>query len=186
MRIISGQYGKRRFSVPTNFKSRPTTDMAKEGLFNVLQHHIEWDEVDALDLFAGTGSIGFEMLSRGARSVLAIEKEYQHYAFIKKVAAELSDDRYRVYRSDVFKFINDAKEQADKTHYQVIFADPPFHLKKLEEIPEKVLDSGLLAKGGYFIFEHPRDTPAFDDHPLFLEERVYGSVHFTIFREKDS
>lgn len=181
MRIISGLYGKRRFSVPSSFKSRPTTDMAKEGLFNVLQHHIEWDEVDALDLFAGTGSIGFEMLSRGAKSVLAIEKEYLHYVFIKKVAAELGDARYRVYRSDVFKFLNDARERADREHYQVIFADPPYHLKRIDEIPEKVLSSGLLAPGGFFVFEHPKDAPSFEGHPLFFEQRVYGSVHFSIF-----
>lgn len=176
MRIISGIYGRRRFQVPASFKARPTTDFAKENLFNVLTHLIGLDEVDALDLFAGTGSISFELLSRGCRRVTAVEQDKAHVAFIRKVANELQTDGLDLIKGDVFRFLQTARAAS----FDFIFADPPFALPSLPEVPRLVLEKKLLRPNGIFVMEHAK-TYDFSTLPHFQQLRVYGAVHFSIF-----
>jgi 16S rRNA (guanine(966)-N(2))-methyltransferase RsmD len=176
MRIISGIYGHRRFKVPSSFKARPTTDFAKENLFNVLSNRIDWDEVDALDLFAGTGSILFEMLSRGCRSVTAVEQNRTHTDFILKVSRELKTDALSLIRGDVFRFLNSAQEQS----YDFIFADPPYSLITLPDVPRIILEKKILRKNGLFVLEHSKEYD-FSILPCFSQRRVYGSVNFSLF-----
>lgn len=177
MRIISGKYGKRRFQVPTTFRARPTTDLAKEALFNILNNRIEWSTCRCLDLFAGTGSIGFEMLSQGAQKVWAIEKDHKHAAFIKKVARELGDPAYAVTQMDVLKWLK-ASEHSEQ--YDLIFADPPYDMAELKDLPGYILGSGLLAEDGLLVVEHPK-TIDFSNEAGFTELRRYGAVHFSFF-----
>jgi len=180
MRIVSGKYKRRRFEVPKSFKARPTTDFAKENLFNVLSNLIDLEDAEALDLFAGTGSISFELLSRGCQKVICIEKDFAHYAFIKKVQAELDEENLIPIKGDVFKFLESCKQQFD-----VIFADPPYALKNLEEIPSLVLSQNLIKEDGFFVMEHPKEYD-FSELPYFLQKRVYGAVNFSIFHKKEN
>jgi 16S rRNA (guanine(966)-N(2))-methyltransferase RsmD len=175
MRIISGIYGRRRFDLPTSFNARPTTDFAKENLFNVLANLTDWEGCEALDLFSGTGSIAFELISRGCSSVTAVESDGRHAAFIGKVAKELNTDALRLIRGDAFRYLNGLKRGFD-----FIFADPPYTLKELPAIPGLALKEGILRKGGIFVLEHSREH-SFSSHPCFREQRVYGSVNFSIF-----
>ena len=176
MRIITGKYKGRHFEVPRSFKARPTTDFAKENLFNVLRAYIDFEEgVTALDLFAGTGSITLELLSRGCSRVVSVEKDPQHYAFIRSVVAKLADDAADLLRADVFRYLDRCCEQFD-----FIFADPPYALKELEQLPDLVFAKNLLAPDGLFVLEHGK-TQDFSNHPHFLEHRSYGSVNFSFF-----
>lgn len=175
MRIIAGKYKRRRFDVPKSFKSRPTTDFAKENIFNVIQNILDLDGLEALDLFSGTGSISFELLSRGCKEVVSVEKDFAHFSFIKKVKAELKDDNLITIKADAFKFL----ETTNKT-FDFIFADPPFALRNLEEIPKLIIQKELLKPDGVFILEHPKEYD-FSELPLFDQKRVYGSVNFSIF-----
>ena len=176
MRIISGIYGRRRFDVPSSFSARPTTDFAKENIFNVVNNLVDLEGMDALDLFAGTGSISFELISRGCRNVTAIEKNNAHASFIAKVAKELKTDALALIRGDVFRYLNSAPKQS----FDFIFADPPYALPELPEIPALVFERDLLRDGGIFIMEHPK-TNDFSSLPYFYQHRVYGSVNFSIF-----
>jgi len=177
MRIIRGKYGRRRFQAPSSFSARPTTDFAKENLFNVLENMTDWEESDALDLFSGTGSIAFEMLSRGCRSVTAVEANSAHAAFIAKVARELKAEQFNLLKCDVFRYL----KSAVKPSFDLIFADPPYALKELPQLPELVLCGGLLRADGLFILEHSKNHN-FATHPLFFRQLVYGAVHFSLFR----
>lgn len=177
MRIISGQYGGRRFSLPKNFKGRPTTEVAKEALFNILQNRLDWEKVTFLDLFAGSGSIGFEALSRGVKKVVAVEKNAKHTAFIQSVAQELANPRYSVQTRDVFQFIENSKSFST---FEVIFADPPYDMEFLCELPKRIMASQLLAPEGCLIVEHPKDYN-FCKEQYFAETRRYGAVNFSFF-----
>lgn len=178
MRVISGIYKGRRFDIPSTFKARPTTDFAKENLFNVLTGYIDFDEnVTALDLFAGTGSISLELLSRGCGRVISVERDMQHYAFIRKVMAEIKADEWFPVKGDVFRYIGKCRETFD-----FIFADPPYALKELESIPSKIFEYKLLKPNGLFVLEHGKDR-TFDTDLHFVEHRSYGSVNFSFFRE---
>ncbi len=179
MRIISGKYKRRRFDVPKNIKARPTTDFARENLFNVLNNIIDFEDIKALDLFAGTGAISFELLSRGVDMVVSVEKHPTQYYFIKKVAQELKDDNIVPIKGDVFRYIQSSREKFD-----FIFADPPYDLPNLEEIPGLILKHGLLKKDGLLIVEHSKKND-FSDMPEFDELRTYGSVNFSFFTIKD-
>lgn len=178
MRVISGIYKRRRFDVPHTFKARPTTDFAKENLFNVLSNnYFDFEDgVTALDLFAGTGSISIELVSRGCDRVISVEKDPQHLSFISQVMREVKTDKCFPIRADVFRFIDKCSEQFD-----FIFADPPYALKELPEIPDLVLNGELLNEDGVFVFEHGKNYD-FSDHPRFVEHRSYGSVNFSIFK----
>ena len=176
MRVISGIYKRRRFDVPHTFKARPTTDFAKENLFNVLSNYMDFEEgVRALDLFAGTGSISIELVSRGCDQVISVEKDRDHYAFICKVMKELKTDKCLPVRGDVFRYIQGSRERFD-----FIFADPPYGLKELETLPDLIFDNNLLKEDGLFVLEHGK-TNNFEEHPCFLERRIYGSVNFSFF-----
>ncbi len=163
--------------MPRTFKARPTTDFAKENLFNVLNNYIDFEEgVNALDLFAGTGSISIELVSRGCDRVISIEKEPAHHSFITKIMKEVQTDKCLPIRGDVFKFIKSSREQFD-----FIFADPPYALKELETIPELIFQNNLLKEGGLLVLEHGKENN-FEENPHFIERRVYGSVNFSLFR----
>lgn len=179
MRIISGKYGRRRFDVPTNITARPTTDMARENLFNVLGNIIDFEGLKVLDLFAGTGAVGLEFASRGAESVMCVEKAHTQYNFISKVIKTLNDQATSVIRADVFRFIASCKEKFD-----VIFADPPYDLPQLPQLPQLILDSEMVKPGTLVIVEHSRDNN-FSTLPQFVQQRVYGKVNFTFFKLKE-
>lgn len=176
MRIIRGKYGRRRFTVPTNITARPTTDFARENIFNVLENMVDFEGLTALDLFAGTGAISIEFLSRECASVTAVEKAATQYRFIRSVAEQLNDPNIHVVRGDVFKFIESCKEKFD-----IIFADPPYDLPRFGEIPGLILNSDMLKPDTLVIVEHSRNYD-FSSLPGFMEHRVYGSVNFSIFR----
>lgn len=175
MRVITGKYKGRHFDVPRSFKARPTTDFAKENIFNVMTGYIDFEDAVALDLFMGTGSISIELLSRGCSQVIGVEMDREHHAFICKCLKQLGDNNCTPLRGDVFRFIKSCKMQFD-----FIFADPPYALKELERIPDIVLERNLLKEGGVFVFEHGKNND-FSKHPRFVEHRAYGSVNFTIF-----
>lgn len=177
MRIIRGKYGRRRFDVPTNITARPTTDFARENIFNVLDNMIDFEGIRALDLFAGTGAITFELLSRGCAEVTAVEKANTQYQFIKKVAGMLAVDNLRLIRGDVFKFLESGGKPFD-----FVFADPPYDMPDFETVPQRILDSSLTAQDTLIVVEHSRKHD-FSSLPGFIEHRVYGSVNFSIFRK---
>lgn len=177
MRVITGKYKGRHFEVPRTFKARPTTDFAKENLFNVLNGYLDFEEAPtALDLFAGTGSITLELLSRGCERVISVEKDAKHHAFIQQILRTLDDRQCMAIRGDVFRFLSKCKETFD-----FIFADPPYALPELETLPTLVLENHLLKAGGLFVLEHGK-TNDFSAHPLFVEHRSYGSVNFSFFK----
>ncbi len=180
MRIISGKYGRRRFDVPNNITARPTTDMARENLFNVLGNLIDMEGKTVLDLFAGTGAMSFEFLSRGCAQVTAVEKARVQCDFIKKVQKLLGDDNLTLVRGDVFKFVATCRQSFD-----IIFADPPYDLERFGEIPQLILDSPLVHDGTLFIMEHPREHD-FSALPHFSQQRVYGKVNFSLFEIGDT
>lgn len=176
MRIIRGKYGRRRFDVPANISARPTTDFARENIFNVLENIVDFEGLQALDLFAGTGAVSFEFLSRECTHVTAVEKAVTQQRFIEKVAGELKADNFTLVRGDVFRFIDSAS-----TPYDIIFADPPYDMPGFAEVPVKVLNSGLVKPGTVFILEHNKHHD-FSALPHFREHRAYGSVNFSIFQ----
>ena len=200
MRIITGKYKGRHFDIPRSFKARPTTDFAKENIFNVLTGYIDFEGATALDLFSGTGSITLELLSRGCAQVVSIELDRDHHRFIQQCLQKLTTqgDRPRVLKSqhwgklthvthgvcppvsclraDAFRFVKSCKQQFD-----FIFADPPYALKELPTIPDLIFEKELLKDDGVFVFEHGKDHD-FSNHPHFLEHRSYGSVNFSLFR----
>ena len=178
MRIITGIYKGRRFDVPRTFKARPTTDFAKENLFNVLMGYIDLDGIRALDLFAGTGSISLELLSRGCREVVSVERDRDHCAFIRQCLTRLDTDKVILIRGDALKYIKNGRQQFD-----FIFADPPYALEQLPLIPKMILEGDMLKPGGLFVFEHGHNH-SFTLMPQFVEQREYGSVNFSIFRQK--
>ena len=176
MRIITGIYKGRRFDIPHTFKARPTTDFAKENIFNVLNSYIDFEGTTALDLFAGTGSISLELLSRGCQQVVSIEKDRDHHAFIRQCVLKLGAENSVVIRGDVFRYIKSCSQQFD-----FIFADPPYQLTELAQIPDLIFEKDLLKEEGIFVLEHGAQND-FSNHPHFVEHRNYGSVNFSIFQ----
>jgi 16S rRNA (guanine(966)-N(2))-methyltransferase RsmD len=176
MRIITGKYKGRHFEVPRSFKARPTTDFAKENIFNVLNGYLDFEDAVALDLFSGTGSISLELLSRGCSQVISVEADRDHHAFIKQCLKKLDTDQCIAIRGDVFRFVKSCRQQ-----FNFIFADPPYALPKIADIPNLILEKGILKEEGVFVFEHGKDLD-FSNHPRFCEHRSYGSVNFSIFK----
>lgn len=175
MRIIRGKYGRRRFDVPRNITARPTTDFARENIFNVIENIIDLEGKSALDLFAGTGAVSFELLSRGCSEVTSVEKASPQFNFIRKVKELLKESNLHIIKGDVFKFISTCSNQFD-----FIFADPPYDLERFEEIPSLILSSKMIKEGTLFVLEHSRNYD-FSQLPFFLEHREYGSVNFSLF-----
>jgi 16S rRNA (guanine(966)-N(2))-methyltransferase RsmD len=182
MRIITGKYKGRHFDMPRTFKARPTTDFAKENIFNVLVQYVDFDGAEALDLFSGTGSISLELVSRGCSRVVSVELDRDHHRFIqdcmKKLTANSQEPIANIIpiRGDVFRFLKSCKQQFD-----FIFADPPYALKELATLPDLVFERQVLKEEALFVLEHGKDYD-FSEHPHFVEHRQYGSVNFSLFR----
>lgn len=176
MRIISGKWGGRRISPPANMPhTRPTTDIAKEGLFNILQNRMDFEGIDTLDLFGGTGCISYELASRGAANLTIIEKDIVMHAFIKKNADMLGMENYKVLKMDVFAYLNTCTETFD-----FIFAGPPYALGSIDELPKIIVSKKLIRKGGFFVLEHtPRNN--YEKFEGFSFQRNYGTTLFSFF-----
>lgn len=179
MRIIGGKFKGRRFSPPAdNWPTRPTTDQAKEGLFNILTNILDFDDIKVLDLFGGTGSHGYEFISRGCTDVTYVDKFPACVAFVKKTAETLQiEDLINIVRSDVFQFMARATAK-----YDYIFAGPPYGLPTLDSIPDVIFEKELLAEGGLFVLEH-NPHHSFKNHPHFFQERNYGKTIFSFFKK---
>lgn len=177
MRIISGKFKGRAINPPKNLRARPTTDFAKENLFNILTNLVEFDQCDILDLFAGTGSISYEFASRGAKSITSVEINAVHHNFIRTTAKALGADNIFVVKANVFLYLRSCTKSFD-----IIFSDAPYDLDGLEQVVSLVLDGDILKQDGIFIFEHS-DKYNFENHPLFWQSRSYGSVQFSLFKK---
>ena len=177
MRIIGGKFKGKAILPPQGYKARPTTDFAKEGLFNILNNEYEMEGLKVLDLFGGTGAISYEFASRGAEMVYCVEMLPLHANFIKSQAAALGMRNLTVVRHNVFEFLDICHEKFD-----IIFADPPYALEGLGELPDKVFAKDILHPGAYFILEHPEEYN-FESNPYFVKERKYGNVHFSFFEK---
>ena len=177
MRIISGTLGGRMINPPKNLRARPTTDFAKENLFNVLGNMVDFEEIDVLDLFAGTGSISYEFASRGAKSVTSVEINAVHYNFIRTTAKSIGLNNLHPVKANVFLYVKSCPKQFD-----VIFSDAPYDLEGSEQVVSDVFEKDLLKNDGILIFEHSKSLD-FSSHPNFLRQRSYGSVQFSIFKK---
>lgn len=180
MRIISGKNKGRRINPPSNFAARPTTDYARESLFNILNNRIDFEAVSVLDLFAGTGSISYEFASRGAPVVHLVEKDPKHISFIRKMVDEMKYENIKPIHIDVKAYLKTCRFK-----YDVVFADPPYNLAWLGTLPDLITSSGVIKDDGFFILEHPKDL-SFTAHKLFIEHRNYGGVNFSFFSPDES
>ncbi|MEI6434053.1 MAG: RsmD family RNA methyltransferase [Bacteroidota bacterium] len=176
MRIVSGKFRGRRLQPPVNLPVRPTTDFAKEGLFNVLNNLVDFESLKVLDLFSGTGSIAFEFISRGAVEVTTVDSNNRCIDFIKKTVDSFGITNMKPVKSNCFTFL---KHSFNK--YDLVFADPPFTLDEIELIPDLVFEADLLNTDGLFIFEHS-SRYLFEQHSRFIQRRQYGSVNFSFFK----
>lgn len=176
MRIIGGKNQRRQIIAPSKLPVRPTTDMAKEALFNILNNHFDFESIRVLDLFAGTGNISYEFASRGAEEVIAVDINNHCIQFIKKTADQLAMENLRAVRAETFNFLGFCKVDFD-----IVFADPPYDFDAIAQIPEKVFSAALVKPSGWLIVEHG-EKPVFENHPFFYDKRRYGKVHFSIFK----
>lgn len=176
MRIIRGRYQRRQITAPSSLPVRPTTDMAKESLFNILENHIDFEDIIALDLFAGTGNISYELVSRGCPRVTAVDENNNCVKFMRDTASRLEMEELLVVRSDVFRFI-----PMQRIKYDLIFADPPYDSQHYDLLVKLVFENELLNEGGLFVVEHNKFLD-FKDHPRFFEQRRYGKVNFSFFK----
>ncbi|MEI6747759.1 MAG: RsmD family RNA methyltransferase [Bacteroidales bacterium] len=176
MRIICGSHRSRRIIPPNGLPVRPTTDLAKESLFNILNNRIDFDEISVLDLFSGTGNISYEFASRGATEIMAVELNPKCAAFIEKSAEALGFKIMSIIQTNVFTFLPVIKRKFD-----LIFADPPFESEDISKLPDLIFTHNLLAPDGWVVIEHPRNVK-FQAHPNFTEHRQYGKVNFSFFR----
>lgn len=179
MRIIGGKYKRRLIKPPKNLPVRPTTDLAKESLFNILQHKIDFTGKSALDLFSGTGSMAYEFVSRGCSPVYAVERDIRCARFIKQTASDLSMEQLKMIRTDVFRFLNPRSPEFD-----IIFADPPYQMENIQEISILVFKCNLLLPGGLLVVEHPKEVDL-SDREKFVDHRKYGHVNFSFFQNTD-
>lgn len=177
MRVITGKYKGRHFDVPRGFKARPTTDFAKENLFNVLRSYLDFEEITAVDLFAGTGSISLELLSRGCPRVVSVERDRLHFSHLSRLFSSLKDEAAHPICTDALRFIERAKEEFD-----FVFADPPYALSELAELPRRIFSSSLVKEGGLVVIEHGKEHD-FSQASYFVEHRAYGSVNFSFFQK---
>ncbi len=176
MRIISGSHRGRTIHPPRNLRARPTTDFAKENIFNVLGNHVDFEAIGVLDLFAGTGSVSYEFASRGALSVTSVEVNAVHHRFIQQTAAGFGFDRLHAVRANAFLYL----KACDK-RFDVIFSDAPYDLEGSPEVIDLVFSRGLLRDGGLLVFEHSKGLD-FSTHPYFVFMKSYGSVYFSVFK----
>ena len=177
MRIIRGRYQRRQIMAPTNLPVRPTTDMAKESLFNILENYMDFEEVTALDLCAGTGNISYELVSRGCPKVTSVDQDNGCIKFIRETANRLEMNELVAVRSDIFRFLANHKMK-----YDLIFADPPYDFQEYDQLVKLIFDNELLNEDGLFVLEHSKYVK-FEEHPHFMEQRHYGKVNFTFFAQ---
>jgi 16S rRNA (guanine966-N2)-methyltransferase len=177
VRIISGSNRGRRINPPQNLPVRPTTDFAKESLFNILNNRVDFEEINVLDLFAGTGNISYEFASRGALSIKAVDIDNKCIDFVNKIATDLKFSNLKGIKANVFKYLENSIETFD-----LIFADPPYDINESSSIPDLIFENKLLKENGIFVMEHSRNL-SFVDHENFVEHRKYGNVNFTFFGE---
>ncbi len=175
MRIIAGKYKGRHIKIPASFSARPTTDFARESIFNIMNNHYNLEEIKFLDLFSGTGAFTYEMISRGAVDIVAVEQNSKQAAFISKQAGELLAPAVKVFNSDAVSFVQRVHQQ-----FNIIFADPPFETEYYNELYKAVFERELLRPGGLLILEHNKRHD-FSNLKYFLEKRTYGAVNFSIF-----
>lgn len=178
MRIIGGKLKGLRLNPPAKLPVRPTTDVAKEALFNILFNQFDFENIRVLDLFSGTGNISMEFASRGVPSICSVDRDYGCYNYLKTLAKQYDLPAIKSFKADVFKFLESEKEK-----YDLIFADPPYDLPQINIIASKIFDHHLLKTDGYLIIEHP-SMKKLDNHPNYIEQRQYGSSSFSFFREK--
>ena len=178
MRIIAGTLKGRRLNPPSNLPVRPTTDMARESLFNILNNYVDYEECSVMDLFSGTGAVAVEFISRGVKEVTAVDINNACTEYIKSEANRLGLRNLHVVRTDVFDLLKRANRKFD-----IVFADPPYALEGLDTLPDLVFGSEVLTEDGIFILEHPREY-SFEEHPRFWQHRNYGKVNFTFFAMK--
>lgn len=178
MRIIAGSLRGRRLNPPQNLPVRPTTDMARESLFNILNNYVDYEECSVMDLFAGTGAVSFEFVSRGVREVTSIDINAQCTDFIKAECGRMDVRNMHVVRADVFDLLKRANRKFD-----IVFADPPYAIEGLATLPDLIFERQVLTEDGIFILEHPREY-SFEEHPHFWQHRNYGKVNFTFFANK--
>lgn len=178
MRIIGGSLAGIRLSPPASLPVRPTTDIAKEALFNILEYRIDWEETVCLDLFCGTGNISFELASRGAKRVDAVDIHFKCIQYVQEIAKKHHLATIKTRKADVFRFIGTAKDK-----YDFIFADPPYAIGQLPQLPKYVFDAGLLNPGGILVVEHP-STRVLQEHVAFEETRKYGYSSFSFYQNK--
>ncbi|MCQ2298960.1 MAG: 16S rRNA (guanine(966)-N(2))-methyltransferase RsmD [Bacteroidales bacterium] len=178
MRIIAGSLRGRRLNPPANLPVRPTTDMARESLFNILNNYVDYEECSVMDLFAGTGAVSLEFVSRGAKEVTSIEINSQGCEYIKQTAQQFGVKNIHVVRADVFDLLKRAYKKFD-----IVFADPPYACEDLPKLPDLVFEHDILNEDGIFILEHPKEYD-FADHPHFWQHRAYGKVNFSFFAMK--
>ncbi len=177
MRIIGGRFKGRRIKIRGNLSVRPTTDFAKEGLFNVLNNKIEFDELKVLDLFSGTGMMSLEFISRGASNVVAVDKSIKCNKYINRVIKDLGIDNLSVIHSEVTKFCCKCNDK-----YDLIFADPPYDSNILKDLPQYIIGNNMISGSGILIIEHPKSV-SFAEEKFFTERRVYGKVNFSLFTD---
>jgi 16S rRNA (guanine966-N2)-methyltransferase len=180
VRIISGSLKGRSIIAPGNLPVRPTTDFAKESLFNILNNHFDYEGLNVLDLFCGAGNISYEFASRGAGLINAVDINYKCYSFVKETAASLGLEQIKAIKYDCFKFL-----RACTSFFDIIFADPPYELEGIQNIPFFVFEKKLLNPNGWLIVEHSEKTDL-SSHPCFSELRSYGKVNFSIFKNHDA
>jgi 16S rRNA (guanine966-N2)-methyltransferase len=178
MRIIGGQFKGRRFNPPAkNWPTRPTTDFAKEGLFNILSNRLEFENLKVLDLFGGTGNISYEMISRGCKDVTYVDNFPSCIRFVTEIAKDLEIKTFiTIVKADVIKFI-----ATNNNGYDLIFADPPYDISALETIPNIIFEKNILNPEGLFILEHGTKH-SFKNHIHFIEDRRYGDSIFSFFK----
>lgn len=179
MRIISGKHKGRSINPPQGLPVRPTSDFAKESLFNVLNNNFDFESLSVLDLFCGTGNISYEFCSRGATHLIAVDIDFKCYSFVKEMFAKFEYKQARVVRNDVFLFLGICKEQ-----YDIIFADPPYSHNEIPKIPVLVFEKNLLNPDGWLIVEHPKEVDL-SELPHFWQHRTYGKVNFSIFKDEE-
>ena len=176
MRIIGGKYKGRRIVPPGNFSARPTTDFAREGLFNILNNRVDFETATVLDLFSGTGSISYEFASRGAVAVHLVERDPKHFSGIRRIIKDLGFENIRPIHIDVKAYLKTCSIK-----YDIVFADPPYDLSWLKELPDLVMKAEIIKEDGFFVLEHPKGLN-FAGHKLFFEHRNYGGVNFSFFK----
>lgn len=177
MRIIAGKYQRRQIIAPAKLPVRPTTDMAKEALFNIINNHFDFEAIEVLDLFAGTGNISYEFASRGAKEVISVDINNNCVQFIRKTAEKLQIENLKSVRAESFHFLSFCK-----ANFDIVFADPPYDFADIGKIPDKVFNARIIKPGGWLVLEHGENVK-FSAHPDFFESRRYGKVNFSFFNK---